>query len=521
MTLAGTVSNDFAEYVLLCFKHAQDRHDRQARGETLPVLEPVKGYPEEFESRLVIVLLKVLPDIIKTPALETDENRQGIGSLRLLEELYLRVRPGGLEEQQTLVKFLRNLSPAASAREAIDVLRRWRLAKNRVSALALPEIPAYEQVKGIMTMLRTLERKYDALKTRLALVRIHPDIQLGKPSGITHLLDTVEQELRRLSADETTKDNLNQVNEPMIAKGKGDKGTGKGHPGPKTVEARRHVLCPCLDKPGGCSFGDRCHYKHDKPGKPHPKPKPKPKAEPKKKCIFHNRKNGCKLGFKCKFLHEGPSGATAQADDDGPESTLVGGDAQQAKAKPKPKAKASAASSFACMFRASTARDARNHWPYLYLPNWNVHVCDLTREQFLHWRDNPDVVAGNFRQVSDSNSWEIDAWLNLRGSYMEDDFGENPIQIRGDRWIVDVGLATTWCQDTSHHEPVFLAHTLDHQSAEEHWMAITQAPQVPGTSQEEITLPDATLGDWQENSDVSQTTPISSVCMELLGALVH
>ena len=178
MTLAGTVSNDFAEYVLLCFKHAQDRHDRQARGETLPVLEPVKGYPEEFESRLVIVLLKVLPDIIKTPALETDENRQGIGSLRLLEELYLRVRPGGLEEQQTLVKFLRNLSPVASAREAIDVLRHWRLAKNRVSALALPEIPAYEQVKGIMTLLRTLERKYDALKTRLALVHTS-----GHPTG--------------------------------------------------------------------------------------------------------------------------------------------------------------------------------------------------------------------------------------------------------------------------------------------------------------------------------------------------
>ena len=281
----------------MCFKKAQDRHDIQARGESRPELEPVRGFPEEFESRLVIVLLKVLPDAIKTPALETDESEQGIGSLRLLEELYLRVRPGGLEEQQTLVKFLRNLSPAASAREAMDILRRWRLAKNRVSALALPEIPAYEQVKGIMTLLRTLEKRHDALKTRLALVRIHPDVQLGKPGGVTHLLDAVEQELRRLSADETTKDNLNQVAEPFAAKGKGDKGAGKGAPGPKTLEARRHVPCPYMDKPGGCSFGDRCHYRHDMPDKPHPKAKPKPKAEAKKKCIFHNRQGGCKLGF--------------------------------------------------------------------------------------------------------------------------------------------------------------------------------------------------------------------------------
>ena len=380
MTLAGTVSADFAEYVARCFKLAQDRHDLQARGDSLPALEPVKGYPSEFESRLVIVLLNVLPDIIKTPALETDENQQGIGSLRLLEELYLRVRPGGLEEQQTLVRFLRNLSPASSAREAIEVLRRWRLAKSRVSALSLPEIPAYEQVKGIMTLLKTLEKRYDALKTRLALVRIHPDIQLGKPNGVTHLLDSVEQELRRLSADETTKDNLNQLHEPTVSKGKGDKGTGKGLTAPKNVEAQRHVPCPYLE-PGGCSFGDRCHYKHDlsdKPDKPHPKPRPKPKPAPKKKCIFH------KLGFKCKFLHEGPSGASgaAKADGEDTENALVGGDAQQAKgkAKSKPKAKAPAASSFACMIRASISGDARNPWPFLYLPNWNVFVCDLTYE---------------------------------------------------------------------------------------------------------------------------------------------
>ena len=83
LTLAGTVSGDFAEYVTVCFKKAQDRHDMQAKGESRPELEPVRGFPEEFESRLVIVLLKVLPDAIKTPALHTDESRQGIGSLKI------------------------------------------------------------------------------------------------------------------------------------------------------------------------------------------------------------------------------------------------------------------------------------------------------------------------------------------------------------------------------------------------------------------------------------------------------
>ena len=162
LTLAATVQPLFAEYVAECFKRAQARHDRQAAGESLTALVPVTGFPAEYESRLVMVLLRTLPDSVKTPALEADEGHRDIASLRLLEELYLCVRPGGLEEQQALVRFLRNVSPAASARDAIDMLRRWRLAKSRVASLSLPEIPAYEQIKGIQAMIKTLEKSTTA-----------------------------------------------------------------------------------------------------------------------------------------------------------------------------------------------------------------------------------------------------------------------------------------------------------------------------------------------------------------------
>ena len=104
LTLASTVSVDFAEYASRMLKTSMS--------------------PRQGETRLVIVLLKVLPHVIKTPALETDDHKKGIGSLRLLEEMYSGVRPGGLEEQQTMLKLLRNLSPTSSARGAIEVLRR-------------------------------------------------------------------------------------------------------------------------------------------------------------------------------------------------------------------------------------------------------------------------------------------------------------------------------------------------------------------------------------------------------------
>ena len=124
LTLASTVSPEFSDYVSKCFLKAQERHDQQARGDVLGPIEAVRGFPAEFESRLVVVMLRVLTDEVKTPALEADEGSEGIRSQRLLEELFLQVRPGGLEEQQTLVKFLRSLNPADTARDAIDILRR-------------------------------------------------------------------------------------------------------------------------------------------------------------------------------------------------------------------------------------------------------------------------------------------------------------------------------------------------------------------------------------------------------------
>ena len=67
------------------------------------------------------------------------------------------------------------MSPVSTAREAIEPLRRWRLAKNRIASLALPD------VRGIQKMLKNLEKKHDSLRTRLSLVRIHADVQLARP----------------------------------------------------------------------------------------------------------------------------------------------------------------------------------------------------------------------------------------------------------------------------------------------------------------------------------------------------
>ena len=202
-----------------------------------------------FESRRVMLLPRILPESVKTPALESDEGGQKIASLRLLEELYLCVRPGGLEEQQTFVRFLRQVSPVSTAREAIELLRRWRLAKSRIASLALPDVPAYEQISGIQKMLKNLEKQYDSLRTRLSLVRIHADVQLARPQGVTIVLEAVEQELRQIAADEMARSNAGDTaNQPNGNQAKGDpKGKDKGKS--KVREKARQLMAKDNEKP--------------------------------------------------------------------------------------------------------------------------------------------------------------------------------------------------------------------------------------------------------------------------------
>ena len=95
--------------------------------------------------------------------------------------------------------------------------------------------------------------------------------------------------------------------------------------------------------------------------------------------------------------------------------------------------------------------------------------------------------------VENSHSLEIETWLTLREAYLADTFGDQPIQIQGSTWAVDMGLATAWCQKTSHHEPVFLVYTFDHVTAQERWF-VTQALTKPGIGEEERPDHEAVLG---------------------------
>ena len=283
LAVCETVNHDFAECVAGQFAKAHQRHEAQmAGGNRQPAAEVPAAY-KEYEARLVVGLLRILPQDVKSGAVE--DINVSISSISLLEELVNVIQPGGKEEVAGLLRYVRNLDPVSSANEALETLRRWRIALN------LPPAAPSEALKSLYSLIRNLERKHDALRTRMSLAKLAPQVQHPTEEGVTGIADMIEKGLRQAASDEQTKANKttnSDALDPTASKGK-----GKGKQG-KSMEDKYKTkqVCPFLNGPRGCTFGDRCHYKHpDKPNQPNPNPKlnPRPSLPSVSACFISER----------------------------------------------------------------------------------------------------------------------------------------------------------------------------------------------------------------------------------------
>ena len=376
-TVAGTASGVFQAFVEECFAEAEDRYQRGARGEAVDTLKAYHSYPSGYGGRLVVQLLRVLPEEITAPAVEMTTPTTEIHPVQVLEELVGQVQPGGCEEQTSLTRFVRSLEAVQTASAAIQVIRRWKLARARIQTLGLPEIAPFELLRGLQNLVSRLEKRHESLRTRMSICRLDASVQLGQTRGVDLVLDNLEKELRLISANEYAKNRTSDEGDSVAHKGKGDKGKGdggKGSGGGKgkdaqskgktlTLEERKKTPCPYLQK-GSCSFGDRCHYKHS-PANPKTassnSSQPKTDAEKKKIPCRHHKRGGCKLGDKCKYSHA----AQAQTQGDAAQTLLgVESGGSSARAAPQPKATARAAATASSM--ASSIR-------------WTGSVCAMFR----------------------------------------------------------------------------------------------------------------------------------------------
>ena len=200
-TVAGTIAPAFSTFVTAQVQLAEQRHgERMAGLVTLGPPPDVDPRDSECESRLILLLIRCLPQEWKTSVLEQQDESKGMRALDLLEGVFEVLQPGGAAEMQSLNTFVRTLRPVTTAKDGLSVLRRWRLARTRATALALPKLAPFEELQVLSTMAQTLERRHDRFRTLLGLLRTDPDIIRPTAAGVEKMVTLIEQQLQLLSA---------------------------------------------------------------------------------------------------------------------------------------------------------------------------------------------------------------------------------------------------------------------------------------------------------------------------------
>ena len=229
---------------------------------------PLIGATEkEYENRLGVLLIKILPEEIRQPVMERHlRPDQPVSTLLMLEAVMERFSPGGTSEMSSLLNFQRNLPAANSYRELLDTLRKYDIARMRTEHLNLPGLPPHEVIKSLDSMTKLLEKRNPSLAMRLNLVRMSPEILVPSDLGITRLMAMLLQEGRRLQAeDEVARNRANQgvqIEQPSASQAVSSKG-GKGG----SERNPKDIICKFHLSERGCVKGSACEYSHAAPKK--------------------------------------------------------------------------------------------------------------------------------------------------------------------------------------------------------------------------------------------------------------
>ena len=212
-----------------------------------------------METRLSLALLKAIPSSLKQPALEKGTPNEAVSTSALMETVSEVLMPGGITEQVSLQRFLRQLPTASSCKELLATLRRWRLAKQRADHLGVPEQAPHESIAALNSLCQQLEKKHALLGTRLSLLRLQHNIQVPSHDGVTSFLQVLEAECTRIQAEEQTssssKDHRKHEGDEYAIPS-ANQATGER----VSVQSR----CSYFNTARGCLKGAECEFRHEK-----------------------------------------------------------------------------------------------------------------------------------------------------------------------------------------------------------------------------------------------------------------
>ncbi|CAE7231546.1 unnamed protein product [Symbiodinium sp. CCMP2592] len=454
--VAEAIHPNFADFFRRRLDEGQRRYEkRMEQGFSDPV-PAAQSVDKEFETRLSLTLLKLLPNKIKTHALERGNTQDGISTIVLLESIYEQMTPGGIREKNSLLQYLRTPPVANHGEELTATLRRYRLAMQRAAHLAIPALAAHESIAALDLMVKPLEKKHQALSVRLGIMRLQSNIQIPTPEGVEVYMKVLEAEAMKLQAEEAGK--------PRSAS-RSDGGDEYSIPSANQVEGKgTRPLCAYFNTARGCLKGSACTFRHEKSSGGDQKGKG---AKGK------DGKDGGKPGKGGQVTKPEPKGDTSDSDID---NLSVSGIPMRADGQ-TPDWSEVERGEFSSEESESDGSDEILNLQRQPEPLWTL---DLSFEEYVVWSRSGHVQAQAhraFRQVTNPNAidWPI-WWTILHDQLDEDERGVIPVVEGVDMLRCDV-VQIMFEDDVA--RPVFVIWLIEQETGRERHIAIVRHQQRP------------------------------------------
>ena len=233
-----------------------------------------------LESRALSMLLESVPESIKQDMVVT----RNLSCVNAIYRILITYQPGGLDERQRLIKGLAEPGQATTAKEAADLLRKWRRWLARFQGLGVSTPDAAILLGGIDKLASGIIQAHPQLSFRCSVARtqaqldfnptldsvvayakhLQAEFEVLAVSGLEEPTNPKKPKLQRMEG-ENGRDKGKGKQEGKGSKGDTN-GAGNGADSGKTGKDNAKgggKPCGFYLTTKGCSKGRNCTFKHD------------------------------------------------------------------------------------------------------------------------------------------------------------------------------------------------------------------------------------------------------------------
>ena len=216
------------------------------------------------------LIIGLLPGSIREQILSRASVGQSVNVADMVFWAAIESGQGALKDKTATLESLTSPKEASNPREAVRMLRTWRLLLERATKLQASIPDATLLIRSLTIMCgRAISSNYQTNFRKELFMNKHNLPHGASTEHVFLLYNFLEAELLELSGPQDSEKSKGKASTAVVTpqkgkKGSDSKGKGKAKTNPKggKDDPKGRKVCDFFDKPGGCKNGQMCKYYH-------------------------------------------------------------------------------------------------------------------------------------------------------------------------------------------------------------------------------------------------------------------